>query len=76
MIADCASFTALAAFQTSQLLGFPVKLLDFPTQAAHFLYDLHIVLRHVIRHDIIRALGGEHNPEEFHLVATWKTFDL
>ena len=76
MISDDSGFTTLATFQASQLFGFAVKLLDFPTKAAHFLYSLRVVLRHVVGHNLVRALGSEHNPEEFHLMITRKAFDL
>ena len=63
VISNNSGFAALATFQTSQLFGLAMKLLDFPTKATHLLYGLRVVLRHVVRHDIVRALGGEHNPE-------------
>ena len=56
MIADNAGLAALAAFQTGQLLGFAVKLLDLPAEAAHILDDLHVVLRYLVGDDIVRAL--------------------
>jgi len=56
MISDGSGFTTLATFQASQLFSFPVKLLDLPTQATHFLYSLRVVLRHVVGHNIVRAL--------------------
>jgi hypothetical protein len=46
MIADDTSLATLTSFNPGQLLGFTVKLLDFPAKAAHILYDLHVVLRH------------------------------
>ena len=56
MISDNSGFTTLATFQASQLFSFPVKLLNLPTQATHFLYSLRVVLRHVVGHNIVRAL--------------------
>ena len=56
VISNYSGFSALTTFQSSQLLGFAVKLLDLPTKAAHLLYDLRVVLHHVIGHDIVRAL--------------------
>ena len=56
MITDEPGFSALAAFDPGQLFGFAVKLLDLPAQAAHFLYDLRVVLSQVVRYDIVRAL--------------------
>ena len=63
VISNNSSFATLATFQTSQLLGLAMKLLDFPTKATHLLYGLRVVLRHVVSYNIVRALGGEHNPE-------------
>ena len=63
VVSDNSGFTTLTTFQPSQLFGFSVKLLDFPTQAAHLLYSLRVVLRHVVGHNIVRALGRKHNPE-------------
>jgi len=65
MISNDAGFSALATFNSGQLLGFTVELLDFPAKAAHILYDLHVVLRHLVCDDVIRALGRQHNPEKF-----------
>jgi hypothetical protein len=56
VVPDDSSFATLIAFNTRQLLGFSVKLLDLPAKAAHILYDLHVVLSHLVRHDIVRAL--------------------
>ena len=56
MISNNSGFTTLAAFQSSQLFGFTVKLLNLPTKATHLLYSLRVVLRYVIRHNIVRAL--------------------
>ena len=76
VVSDNSGFAALATFQASQLLGFSVKLLDFPTKAAHLLNSLRVVLHHVVGHDIVRALGRKHNPKEFHFVAAWKALDF
>jgi len=65
MISNDASFSALATFNSSQLLGFAVELLDFPAKAAHILNDLHVVLRHLVCDDVIRALGRQHNRKSF-----------
>jgi hypothetical protein len=56
MISDSSGFPALVAFDASQLLGLSVKLLDLPSKAAHILYDLQVVLSHLVSNDIIRAL--------------------
>lgn len=76
VVSDNSGFTALTTFQTSQLFGFTVKLLDFPTKATHLLYSLGVVLRHVVRHNIVRALGRKHHSEKFHFVAAWKALDF
>jgi hypothetical protein len=44
VISNNSGLSALAAFNAGQLLGFAVKLLDFPTEVAHILYDIHINL--------------------------------
>jgi len=67
MVSHNSGFAALATFQTGQLFGFSVKLLDLPTKTAHLLYSLRVVLRHVVGHNIVRALGRKHYSEEFHL---------
>lgn len=56
MISDNSGFTALTTFQSSQLLGFAVKLLDLLSKVAHLMYDLRVVLNHIVVHDIVRAL--------------------
>ncbi len=76
MISDNSGFAALTTFQSGQLFGFAVKLLDLPTKATHLLYGLRVVLRHVVGDNIVRALGRKHNPEKFHFMTTWKSFDL
>src|SRR5450756_384593 len=76
VISDNPSLAALTSFQSSNLLGFPVKLLNLPTQAAHILYGLNIILSQVVRYDIIRALGRQHHPEQFHFMVFRKILDL
>jgi len=53
MISDNSTLTP---FQPSELFGFSVKLLDLPSKAAHFLYRLRVVLRHILSYNIVRAL--------------------
>ena len=48
VISDASGFATLISFNTCQVLGLTVKLLDLPTKAAHILYDLHVVLRHLV----------------------------
>jgi len=57
VVPNNSGFATLTAFDTRQLLGFSVKLLNLPAKAAHLLYELHVVLSHLVRNDIIRALG-------------------
>ena len=56
VVPDDSWFATLISFNTGQLLGFSVKLLDLPAKAAHILYDLHVVLDHLVRNDIVRGL--------------------
>ncbi len=63
MVPDHSRFATLIAFNASQLLGFSVKLLDLPAKAAHISYNLHVVLRHLVGNDIVRALGRQHYLE-------------
>src|SRR5450759_2147910 len=76
VIPDDSHFATLTTIKTGQLLGFLVKLLDLPAKAAHILYDLHVVLRHLVHHDIIRALGRQHYSEKFHLMLVGKPLTL
>jgi hypothetical protein len=76
MISNDPGFSALATFNSGQLLGFAVELLDFPAKAAHILYDLHVVLGYLVRDDVICALSRQHNPEKFHLISAREAFDL
>ena len=55
MIANNSCLATLISFNASQLFGLTVKLLDFPAEATHILYDLHVVLLHLIRDDVIRV---------------------
>ena len=75
VIPDDSGFATLTAFKAGQLLGFAVKLLDFPAEAAHILDDLHVVLRYLVGDDIVRALGKQHYSEGFHLMLSWHALD-
>ena len=57
IVANDTNFTGLTAFQFGYLFGFPIKLLNLPTQVACIFYGLGIILSEVVRHDIFRALG-------------------
>ena len=76
MVADNSGFPTLTTFQSGELLGFSVKLLNLPAQATHFLYGLRVVLSHIVGDDIIRALGRQHHPEQFHFVILGKALEL
>jgi hypothetical protein len=69
-------FATLISFKPRQLFGFSMKLLDLPAKAAHILYDLQVVLSHLVRNDIIRALDREHYSEQFHLMLGGEPFDF
>jgi hypothetical protein len=56
MVSDNPSFSALITFNPGQLLGFAVKLLDFPAEVRHISDNLHVVLRYFVGDDIVRAL--------------------
>ena len=43
VVPDDSSFATLISFNTRQLLGFSMELLDLPAKAAHILYNLHSV---------------------------------
>jgi hypothetical protein len=48
-----------------------------PSNESHTpLYGPRVVWHHVVGHKIVRALGGKHNPEVFHLTIDGKSFDL
>jgi hypothetical protein len=53
-----------------------VKLLNLPAQSTHILYGLRVVLSNIIGDDMIRALGRQHHPEQFHLVVFGKALEL
>ena len=48
VIAHDSRLTTLAAFQAGKLFGFTVKLLNFPTPAAHLLRGRRVVLSPVV----------------------------
>lgn len=57
VISNNSCLAALTTFQSSQLFGFSVKLLDLSTKATHFLYSLRVVLCHAVGHKTVRGLG-------------------
>ena len=76
VVADNSGLSALATFQSGQLFGFSVKLLNFPAQATHFLYGLRVVLSKIVGNDIVRALSRQHHPEQFHLMFFRKALEF
>ncbi len=76
MVADNSGFATLATFQSGQLFRLSVKLLNLPPQATHFLYGLRVVLSKIVGNDIIRALGRQHHPEQFHFMVFGKALEL
>jgi hypothetical protein len=63
VITDNSGLATLATFQSGELLGLSVKLLNSPTRGAHLLHGLHIVLCKIVGNDIVHALGRQHHPE-------------
>ena len=53
-----------------------MKLLNLPTQATHLLGRLCRILSKIVRCDKVRALGGKHQPEQFHLMPFGKVLDM
>jgi len=68
--------TTLTAFNTSGLFGLSMKLLNLPTQATHVLGRLGRILSKIVGSDKVRALGGKHQPEQFHLMTFGKVLDV
>lgn len=56
MISDNSCFATLTSFDAGQLFGVSVKLLNLPSKAAQIMYNLRVVLLHLVCHDIVRAL--------------------
>src|SRR5215208_4189725 len=77
MVALDAPLATLATLDPRRLLGFPVKLLDLPTQAARLLPFVHRIPRKkVVRDDPLRAARMHHYPEQRHLVLFGEALDL
>lgn len=68
--------TTLTAFNTSGLFGLSVKRLNLPTQGTHLLSSLGRLLSKIVGRDKVRALGGKHQPEQFHLMSFGKVLDV
>ncbi len=76
MVALDARLPTLATLQACQLFPFAVQLLNLPTKAARFLCRLRRILSQVVGDDIVRAVGGDRDPEALRLVVFGKAFDL
>ena len=76
MVADNSRLAALAAFNPPDLLGFAMKLLNLPAPAAHVLNGWCPNLSHLIGDKIVPALGGQHNPEQFHFLLAWQSLQF
>ena len=76
VVTDNSGLTTLATFQSSELFGLSVKLLNLPAQATHLLHGLRVVLSKIVGDDIVRALGRQHHPEQFHFVVFGKALEL
>ena len=68
--------TALAALDSGELFDFPVKLLNLPAQGTRLLRAPRQILRKVVRHDRVRAVGRHLNAKQFYLVFFGKISDL
>ena len=58
VVALDARLAALVFLNTGELLDLAVKLLDFPAHATHLLCGIQGILRQVVGHNPIRAVGG------------------
>ncbi len=76
VIAHDARFAALTAFQTSDLFGLAMKLLNLPTPAVHLLNRRRLGLSRVVGHDVVRALGRQRYSEQFHFVIFGEALDF
>jgi len=72
MISYNMCFPALTTFYSGKLFCLTMKLLNFPAYAAHLPYSICVVLSHVVRNNIVRAPGRQHNPEQSHFVISRK----
>jgi len=69
MVALNPGFLAWAAFQSGQLLGFAVKLLDLSAHATRLLRGRRGILRKVVGDDPVRAVGRHSSYEARQQVA-------
>ena len=71
-----AGLTALTAFNTRYLLAFTVKLLNLPALTTRLLCRLRFRLSQAVGGYILRALGGEHKPEQSQPMTFGKVFEV
>src|SRR5262245_42737689 len=76
MIALDTCLATLAAFQPGHLFAFPTHLLNFPAEATRLLCGRSGLLSQVVGHDVVRAVGRHHNPEQLHFVLLGKPLIL
>lgn len=76
VIALNARFSTLASFNPRQLLDLAVHLLNLPAHRTHFSCALRRRLSDIVSHDVIRAVGRHLDPEQLHLVVSWKISQL
>ena len=76
MVALNAPTPPLATLDPRQLLGFSMKLLDLPAQAARLSRLMHRIPSQIVRDDPFRAARMHHYPEELYLVLFGESFDL
>ena len=76
VVALDAGLAALAGLQPRGLLGFAMRLLDLPAEAARLARRLRRILSQVVGHDPVRAVGGHLDPEQAQLVLFGKAVDF
>ena len=76
VVALDSGFAALARLQPRGLLGFAMRLLDLPAEAARLARHLSGILSQVVGDNPVRAVGGHLDPEQAQLVRFGKAFDF
>ncbi len=66
----------LATLQAGHLFDFAVQLLNLPPNGTHLLGVSRRSLSHIVCHDIIRAVCGDHEPEQLQTMAFREVFDV
>ena len=70
-----ARLAALAAFQPGHLCAFAGQRLDLLAEAAHLVCRRRGILRLIVAHNVVRAVGRHLNPAAWHFVVFGKAFD-